>query len=91
MSLAASGYNPYWAGGMPLGVDPAYMAPYGGPMPFMGYAPGPFEVPFTGGMLPQDPFAAQAFMMPPVPRCAIDNQKLDVMVTNIHLLWCNKQ
>ncbi|XP_074590440.1 LOW QUALITY PROTEIN: E3 ubiquitin ligase PQT3-like [Curcuma longa] len=68
MSLAASGYNPYWAGGMPLGVDPAYMAPYGGPMPFMGYAPGPFEVPFTGGMLPQDPFAAQAFMMPPVPR-----------------------
>ncbi|XP_042457868.1 E3 ubiquitin ligase PQT3-like isoform X1 [Zingiber officinale] len=68
MSLAASGYNPYWAGGMPLGVDPSYMAPYGGPMPFMGYAPGPFEVPFTGGMFPQDPFAAQPFMMPPVPR-----------------------
>ncbi|XP_042463219.1 E3 ubiquitin ligase PQT3-like isoform X1 [Zingiber officinale] len=68
MSLAASGYNPYWAGGMPLGVDPSYMAPYGGPMPFMGYAPGPFEVPFAGGMFPQDPFAAQPFMMPPVPR-----------------------
>ncbi|URE15414.1 DWNN [Musa troglodytarum] len=67
MPVAASGYNPYWAGGMPLGVD-GYMAPFGGPMPFMGYAPGPFDVPFGGGIFPQDPFAAQAFMMPAVPR-----------------------
>ncbi|CAD5189912.1 unnamed protein product [Musa acuminata subsp. malaccensis] len=67
MPVAASGYNPYWAGGMPLGVD-GYMAPFGGPMPFMGYAPGPFDVPFGGGIFPQDPFAAQGFMMPAVPR-----------------------
>ncbi|WOK91578.1 hypothetical protein Cni_G00269 [Canna indica] len=72
MPLAASGYNPYWAGGMPMGVDAAYMAPFGGPMPFMGYTPGPFDVPFGGGMFPQDPFAVQAYMMPPVPGCPIN-------------------
>ncbi|XP_074567368.1 E3 ubiquitin ligase PARAQUAT TOLERANCE 3-like [Curcuma longa] len=68
MPLAASGYNPYWGGGMPLGVDASYMAPFGAPIPFMGYPPGPFDVPFGGGMFPQDPFAAQAYMMPTVPR-----------------------
>ncbi|RWW20050.1 hypothetical protein GW17_00015857 [Ensete ventricosum] len=67
MPLAASGYNPYWAGGMPMGVD-GYMAPFGGAMPFMGYTPGPFDIPYGGGIFPQDPFAAQAFMMPAVPR-----------------------
>ncbi|KAG6469413.1 hypothetical protein ZIOFF_074130 [Zingiber officinale] len=68
MPLAASGYNPYWGGGMPLGVDASYMAPFGAPMPFMGYPPGPFDVPYGGGMFPQDPFAAQAYMMPTIPR-----------------------
>ncbi|XP_008797347.1 E3 ubiquitin ligase PQT3-like isoform X2 [Phoenix dactylifera] len=66
--LAPSGYNPYWAGGgMPLGVD-GYMASFTGPMQYMGYTPGPFDVPFGGGILPQDPFAAQGYMMPAVPR-----------------------
>ncbi|XP_010917745.1 E3 ubiquitin ligase PQT3-like [Elaeis guineensis] len=68
MSLAPSGYNPYWAGGgMPMGVD-GYMASFTGPMQYMGYAPGPFDVPFGGGILQQDPFAAQSYMMPVVPR-----------------------
>lgn len=69
MPLAVSGYNPYWTGGMPLGVG-NYMAPYGGPMPYMGYTPGPFDVPFGGGNFPQDPFAAQSYMMPVLPRYA---------------------
>ncbi|XP_038987747.1 E3 ubiquitin ligase PQT3-like isoform X2 [Phoenix dactylifera] len=68
MPLAASGYNPYWAGsGMPFGVD-GYMASFTGPMQYMGYTPGPFDVPFGGGILPQDPFTAQSSMMPVVPR-----------------------
>ncbi|XP_042380736.1 E3 ubiquitin ligase PQT3-like isoform X1 [Zingiber officinale] len=67
MPLVASGYNPYWGDGMPLGVDASYVTPFGA-MPFMGYPPGPFDVPFGGGMLPQDPFAAQTYMMPAVPR-----------------------
>nr|XP_009396010.1 PREDICTED: uncharacterized protein LOC103981128 isoform X1 [Musa acuminata subsp. malaccensis] len=67
MPLAVSGYNPYWTGGMPLGVG-NYMAPYGGPMPYMGYTPGPYDVPFGGGNFPQDPFAAQSYMMPVLPR-----------------------
>ncbi|XP_073100202.1 E3 ubiquitin ligase PQT3-like [Elaeis guineensis] len=68
MPLAAPGYNPYWAGGgMPFGLD-GYMAPFTGPMQYMGYTPGPFDVPFGGGILPQDPFAAQSYMMPVVPR-----------------------
>ncbi|EHA8586425.1 E3 ubiquitin ligase PQT3-like [Cocos nucifera] len=68
MPLAASGYNPYWAGsGIPFGVD-GYMASFTGPMQYMGYTPGPFDVPFGGGILPQDPFAAQSYVMPVVPR-----------------------
>ncbi|THU62087.1 hypothetical protein C4D60_Mb01t01460 [Musa balbisiana] len=67
MPLPASSYNPYWSGGMPMGVD-GYMAPFGGAMPFMGYTPGPFDIPYGGGIFPQDPFAAQGFMMPAVPR-----------------------
>ncbi|XP_038987742.1 E3 ubiquitin ligase PQT3-like [Phoenix dactylifera] len=68
MPLAASGYNPYWAGsGMPFGVD-GYMASFTGPMQYMGYTPGPFDVPFGGGILPRDPFTAQSYMMPVVPR-----------------------
>ncbi|RWW69242.1 hypothetical protein BHE74_00023176 [Ensete ventricosum] len=66
MPLAVSGYNPYWTGGIPLGVG-NYMAPYGGPMSYMGYTPGPFDVPFGGGNFPQDPFAAQSYMMPVFP------------------------
>lgn len=71
MPLPASSYNPYWSGGMPMGVD-GYMAPFGGAMPFMGYTPGPFDIPYGGGIFPQDPFAAQGFMMPAVPRYALD-------------------
>ncbi|KAH7653125.1 E3 ubiquitin-protein ligase RBBP6 protein [Dioscorea alata] len=66
MPMAPSAYNPYWVGGMPMGMD-GYMAPYAGTMPYMGYAPGPFDVPF-GGMLPQDPFAAQGYMLPVGPQ-----------------------
>ncbi|XP_074579444.1 E3 ubiquitin ligase PARAQUAT TOLERANCE 3-like [Curcuma longa] len=68
MPFAASGYNPYWGSGMPLGVDASYVTPFGAPMPYMGYPPGPFDVSFGGGMFSQDPFAAQAHMMPAVPR-----------------------
>lgn len=66
MPMAPSAYNPYWVGGMPMGMD-GYMAPYAGTMPYMGYAPGPFDVPFAG-MLPQDPFAAQGYMLPVGPQ-----------------------
>ncbi|KAL6640948.1 hypothetical protein ACP70R_019129 [Stipagrostis hirtigluma subsp. patula] len=60
------GFNPYWAGGVPLPMD--YMgAPFPGPMPYMGYPPGPFD-PFGGGVLPQDPFMPPGYMMPGVPR-----------------------
>ncbi|KAG8091657.1 hypothetical protein GUJ93_ZPchr0012g20759 [Zizania palustris] len=60
------GFNPYWGGGMPLPMD--YMgAPFPGPMPYMGYPPGPFD-PFSGGVLPQDPFLPPGYMMPAVPR-----------------------
>ncbi|CAL9750984.1 unnamed protein product [Musa acuminata subsp. burmannicoides] len=67
MPLPPPGYNPHWSGGMPMGVD-GYMAPFGGAMPFMGYTPGPFDIPYGGGIFPQDPFVAQGFMMPAVPR-----------------------
>ncbi|PKA47049.1 E3 ubiquitin-protein ligase COP1 [Apostasia shenzhenica] len=67
MPLGPSAYNPYWAGGMPMGMD-GYIPPFPGAMPFMGYTPGPFDVPF-GGMLPHDPYAAQAaYMMPGFPQ-----------------------
>ncbi|XP_043698314.1 E3 ubiquitin ligase PARAQUAT TOLERANCE 3-like isoform X2 [Telopea speciosissima] len=70
MPLGPSAYNPYWAG-MQLGMD-GYAAPYSGAIPYMGYAPGPFDVPF-GGIVPQDPFVGnqgfggQGFMLPVVP------------------------
>ncbi|KAJ4968229.1 hypothetical protein NE237_014930 [Protea cynaroides] len=65
MPLGPSAYNPYWPG-MQLGMD-GYGAPYSGAMPYMGYAPGPFDVPF-GGIVPQDPFVGgQGFMLPCVP------------------------
>ncbi|XP_058105960.1 E3 ubiquitin ligase PQT3-like isoform X2 [Magnolia sinica] len=64
MHFGPSAYNPYWPG-MQWGMD-GYMAPLPGPMPYMGYTPGPFEVPF-GGVLPQDPFGGQGYMMPVVP------------------------
>ncbi|XP_010256056.1 PREDICTED: uncharacterized protein LOC104596546 isoform X2 [Nelumbo nucifera] len=65
MPLGPSTYNPYWTG-LPLGMD-GYVAPYASTMPYMGYTPGPFDVPF-GGMLPQDPFlGGQGYMLPVVP------------------------
>ncbi|XP_010277117.1 PREDICTED: uncharacterized protein LOC104611647 isoform X2 [Nelumbo nucifera] len=64
MPLGPSTYNPYWSG-LPLGMD-GYVAPYAGTMPYMGYVPGPFDVPF-GGILPQDPFVGQGYMLPVVP------------------------
>ncbi|KAH7833051.1 hypothetical protein Vadar_002693 [Vaccinium darrowii] len=63
MPLGPSPYNPFWSGMQP-GMD-GYAAPYGGSLPYMGYGLGPYDVPF--GVLPQDPFGAQGFMMPPVP------------------------
>ncbi|KAG0503877.1 hypothetical protein HPP92_003949 [Vanilla planifolia] len=63
----APAYNPaYWAGGMPVGMD-GYMPPFPGAMPYMGYAPGPFDVPF-GGILPHDPYVTQGYMMPGFPQ-----------------------
>ncbi|KAK9086874.1 hypothetical protein Syun_029268 [Stephania yunnanensis] len=63
MPYGPSACNPYW-GGM-VGMD-GFMNPYAGAMPYMGYVPGPFDVPLggMGGMLPQDPFGG--YMMPPV-------------------------
>ncbi|KAL6985978.1 RING-type E3 ubiquitin transferase [Sarracenia purpurea var. burkii] len=63
MPLGPSAYNPYWTGMQP-GIE-GYVAPYGGPLPYMGYGLGPLDVPF--GLLPHDPFGAQGYMMPPVP------------------------
>ncbi|KAG9452001.1 hypothetical protein H6P81_004905 [Aristolochia fimbriata] len=66
MSYGASTYNPYWSGGMQWGMD-GLMGPYGGGMPYMGYTPGPFDLPF-GGIMPQDPFCGHGYnMMPVVP------------------------
>ncbi|KAG5523827.1 hypothetical protein RHGRI_030727 [Rhododendron griersonianum] len=62
MPLGPSPYNPFWSGMQP-GME--YAAPYGGSLPYMGYGLGPYDVPF--GVLPQDPFGAQGFMMPTVP------------------------
>lgn len=66
MPMGPSGYNPYWTNGMPIGMD-GYMQPMAGPLPYMGYTPGPFDMPF-GGMLPHDPYAAQGYMMPAFPQ-----------------------
>ncbi|KAI3869144.1 hypothetical protein MKX03_035387, partial [Papaver bracteatum] len=71
MPFPPAACNPYW-GGMPLGMEGYMGAPYMGNMgnmgnmPYMGYNPGPFDVPF-GGMIPQDPFRGQGYMMPVVP------------------------
>ncbi|KAK8947636.1 hypothetical protein KSP40_PGU005312 [Platanthera guangdongensis] len=64
--MGPSGYNPYWTNGMPIGMD-GYMQPMAGPLPYMGYTPGPFDMPF-GGMLPHDPYAGQGYMMPAFPQ-----------------------
>ncbi|PIA44928.1 hypothetical protein AQUCO_01700479v1 [Aquilegia coerulea] len=55
--------DPYW-GNMQFGMD-GFMNPYGGTMPYMGYAPGPFDP--MGGMLPQDYFGGPGYMMPGFP------------------------
>ncbi|XP_073132901.1 E3 ubiquitin ligase PARAQUAT TOLERANCE 3-like [Henckelia pumila] len=53
MPLGPSTFNPYWNGIQP-GFD-GFVAPYGGPMPYMGYGFGPMDMAF-GGVFPQDPF-----------------------------------
>ncbi|KAI3764371.1 hypothetical protein L2E82_14378 [Cichorium intybus] len=66
MMLPGPPYNPYWNSMQP-GMD-AFMGPYGGGMPpYMGggYGLGPMDVPFGGGMFPQDPFGMSGLMMPP--------------------------
>ncbi|XP_057463478.1 E3 ubiquitin ligase PARAQUAT TOLERANCE 3-like [Actinidia eriantha] len=63
MPMGPSAYNPYWTGMQP-GLE-GYVAPYGGSMPYMGYGLGPLDIPF--GVFPPDPFAAQGYMMPPIP------------------------
>ncbi|KAL3499620.1 hypothetical protein ACH5RR_038713 [Cinchona calisaya] len=61
MSMGPAAYNPYWTGMQP-GMD-AFMAPYPGPVPYMGFGLAPLDVPF-GGVLPQDPFGGQGCMLP---------------------------
>ncbi|KAA8521356.1 hypothetical protein F0562_012025 [Nyssa sinensis] len=65
MPMGPSACNPYWTGMQP-GME-GYAAPYAGAMPYMGYGLGPLDVPPFGGILPQDPFGAQGYMMPFVP------------------------
>ncbi|KAI5409766.1 E3 ubiquitin ligase PQT3-like isoform X2 [Lathyrus oleraceus] len=57
-------YNPYWNGMQPC-MD-GFMAPYAAPMQMMSYGPGPFDMPFVGG-ISQDPFGMQGYTMPVVP------------------------
>lgn len=70
MPHGPSAYNPYW-NGMQSGME-GYGAPFGGAMPYMGmgmgmgYGMGPLDMPFAG-VMHQDPFAAQGYMMPVVP------------------------
>ncbi|XP_020573692.1 E3 ubiquitin ligase PARAQUAT TOLERANCE 3-like [Phalaenopsis equestris] len=66
MPMGPSAYNPYWGNGMPIGMD-GFMPHLAASMPYMGYAPTPFDVPF-GGILPHDPYAAQGYMMPGFPQ-----------------------
>ncbi|KAF7139159.1 hypothetical protein RHSIM_Rhsim07G0110400 [Rhododendron simsii] len=63
MSLCPLSYNPHW-NGTQARIN-GYVSPYGDPLPYVSYGLGPFNVPF--GFLPQDPFVAQGYMMPPVP------------------------
>lgn len=66
MHMGPSAYNPYWNGMQPgMGMD-GYMAPYGAPVPYMGYGMGPMDMPF-GGPFPPDSFGGQGYMMPMVP------------------------
>ncbi|KAK1258782.1 hypothetical protein QJS04_geneDACA018693 [Acorus gramineus] len=65
MPMGPNGYNPYWGGMQWGGMDP-YMT-YQASMPFMGYTPGPFDVPFVGA-LPQDPFRGPGYMYPVLPQ-----------------------
>ncbi|KAA8522209.1 hypothetical protein F0562_012882 [Nyssa sinensis] len=65
MPLGPTAYNPYWTG-MQTGME-GYVQPFAGGMPYMGYGLGPMDVPFGGGMLPQDPYGAQGYMLPLVP------------------------
>lgn len=80
--VPAPGYNPYWNGMQP-GMD-GYMGTYGGGVPYMGYGFGPLDMPF-GGVMPQDPFAAQGYMMPPMvppqryaPICILEHYNISV-------------
>ncbi|CAN6439748.1 unnamed protein product [Victoria cruziana] len=60
MHVGPAAYNGYWPG-MQFGLD-GYMPTYGAGMPYMGYTPSPYDMSF--GMLPQDPLAASAYMLP---------------------------
>ncbi|XP_011621452.1 E3 ubiquitin ligase PQT3-like isoform X1 [Amborella trichopoda] len=64
MPMAPGAYNPFWPG-VQWGMD-GYMAAVGG-SPYLGYAPTPFDVPFPG-VLSQDPFAMQPYMLPVPPQ-----------------------
>lgn len=61
MPMGPSTCNPYWSGMQPA-MD-GYMAPFPGPMPYMGYGLGPLDMPFG---FPQDPYGAHGVMFPPV-------------------------
>ncbi|GAA0170978.1 ubiquitin-protein ligase [Lithospermum erythrorhizon] len=60
MPMGPTAYNPYW--GMQPGME-GFVPPYTGHMPYMGFGPGPMDVPF-GGVMPHDPFGGQGCMMP---------------------------
>lgn len=62
MSMAPAAYNPYWTGIQP-GME-AFMPPYAGPVPYMGFGMSPLDMPFGGVVPPQDPFAGQGCMLP---------------------------
>ncbi|KAL3535807.1 hypothetical protein ACH5RR_004268 [Cinchona calisaya] len=55
MSIGPAAYNPYWTGMQP-GME-AFMAPYLGVVPYMGFGVGPLDVPFGGQgcVLPSGP------------------------------------
>ncbi|KAK1550165.1 hypothetical protein Q3G72_014754 [Acer saccharum] len=64
MPLGPSAFNnPNWND-----LQAGYVAPFGGAMPYtvMGYGMSPLDLPF-GGVMPQDPFGAQGYMMPVLP------------------------
>lgn len=63
MSMPPSAYNSYFPG-MGWGMD-GYMPSFPNHMPLMTYPQNPFDVPFVGAF-PQDPFAGQSYIMPPL-------------------------